>query len=139
MKKTIQAFTLLEVLVALAVASIGLAAVIKVAGGNAYNAQYLQERTLAQWVAMNQLAVVQGLNQLPDKGTTSGKDEIGGRTWYWQQEVKDAPINFVRKELAQLQTYLRTNLRQVEVRVYAEENHAENTLASVTTFIGQPQ
>jgi len=138
MKKSIQAFTLLEVLVALAVASIGLAAVIKVAGGNAYNAQYLQERTLAQWVAMNQLAVVQGLNALPEKGKTSGQEDLGGRTWYWRQEVKDARINLVRKELNQLETYLRKNLREVEVRVYTEERQDDNAIASVTTLVGQP-
>ena len=139
MNKTLQGFTLLEVLVALAVAGIGLAAVIKVAGGNAYNAQYLQERTLAQWVAMNQLAVVRGLNELPDKGKTSGQEELGGRTWYWRQEVKDAPINLVRKELNRLEDYLRKNLREVEVRVYVEEGQDENAIASVTTLIGQPQ
>ena len=138
MKKSIQAFTLLEVLVALAVASIGLAAVIKVAGGNAYNAQYLQERTLAQWVAMNQLAVVQGLNGLPDKGKTSGQEDLGGRTWYWRQEVKDAPINLGIKELKQLETHLRKTLREVAVRVYTEERQDDNAIASVTTLIGQP-
>ena len=139
MMKTLRAFTLLEVLVALAVASIGLAAVIKVAGGNAYNAQYLQERTLAQWVAMNQLAVIQGLDELPQKGKTSGKDELGGRTWYWRQEVRDAPVNLGGQDLKQLEAFLRNNLREVEVRVYAEEGEEENALATVTTLVGEPQ
>ena len=138
MMKSMHAFTLLEVLVALAVASIGLAAVIKVAGGNAYNAQYLEERTLAQWVALNQLAVTQGLNQLPQKGQTSGKDELAGRTWYWRQEVKE-PQKIAEGGLPQLQAYLQANLRQVEVSVYAVEGQEDNPLAIVTTLIGQAQ
>ncbi len=49
-------FTLLEVLVALAVLAIAMAALIKTGGENTRSAAYLRDKTLAQWVAMNVIA-----------------------------------------------------------------------------------
>jgi len=130
MRKNITGFTLLEVLVALAVASIGLAGVIKVAGGNAYNAQYLQEKTLAQWVAMNRMAEIRVTNQFPKVGTEKGDAEMAGRKWYWQQETKAAP--FPIPDIAK-------KLRQVEVSIYSDEGHKTAPLASLATFIANSQ
>ncbi len=130
MKKTISGFTLLEVLVALAVAGIGLAGVIKVAGGNAYNAQYLQEKTLAQWVAMNRIAEIRVKHEFPAIGSQKGDAELAGRKWYWQQETKAAP--FPIPGIAQ-------KLRQVEINIYTEDSNKASSLATLTTFIASPQ
>ena len=46
-------FTLVEVLVALSVIAIALAAVLKGASEGASSARYLRDKTLAHWVAMN--------------------------------------------------------------------------------------
>ena len=63
-------FTLLEVLVALAVVAIALGAGIKAAGSNIDNAAYLRDRTLAHWVAMNKLAEMETMKKFPSPGTT---------------------------------------------------------------------
>ena len=58
MKKIIRhqhAFTLLEVLVALAVLTLGLGTVIKVAGTQASQLAYLKDKTIALWVAIIKL------------------------------------------------------------------------------------
>ena len=49
----LQGFSLLEVLVALAILGISLGAAIKATSSSLGNAGYLQQRTLAHWVAMN--------------------------------------------------------------------------------------
>jgi general secretion pathway protein I len=60
----------------------------------------LNKKTLAQWVAMNQLelARLQNLrsNQLPSD-TLTGNEEMAGRRWYWQLEpVKTANAGFMQ-------------------------------------------
>ena len=128
MRKHLKGFTLLEVLVALAVAGIGLAGVIKVAGGNAYNAQYLQEKTLAQWVALNRITELRMTKQFPAIGKAKGDADMAGRKWYWQQETKAAPFQLPG---------IQKTLRQIEIDVYADEDRKTSSLATVTTFIAQ--
>lgn len=77
-------FTLLEVLVALAVLALALAAGIKAAGSNIDNSAYLRDRTLAHWVAMNKLTEMQVFNKFPATGTTErGSLLLAGSEWYW--------------------------------------------------------
>ncbi len=125
-KKGSKGFTLLEVLVALAVAGTGLAGVIKVAGGNAYNAQHLQNKTLAQWVAMNRIAEIQVKHEFPAIGEKKGDAEMADRTWYWHQETKAAPFPIPD---------IQRRLRQVEINIYADEAHKKAPLATLTTYI----
>lgn len=83
-------FTLLEVLVALAVAAIALAALAR-AGSQTLSAQaVLEERTLALWVADNVLGEMRletGL--LP--GRRQGQARMGERDWYWSALIQPAP------------------------------------------------
>lgn len=77
-------FTLLEVLVALAILALALAAGIKAAGSNVDNSAYLRDRTLAHWVAMNKLTEMQVFNKFPSPGTTEhGSLLLAGSEWYW--------------------------------------------------------
>lgn len=128
MRKNSTGFTLLEVLVALAVAAIGLAGVIKVAGSTAYNAQHLQNKTLAQWVALNQITELRVTKQFPPIGQAKGDSEMADRKWYWQQETKAAPLDL--PNIANI-------LRQVEINVYADKDHKTGSLTTITTFIAQ--
>jgi len=128
MKINSKGFTLLEVLVALAVASIGLAGVIKVAGGNAYNAQHLQNKTIAQWVALNRISEVRLSNEFPAIGQQKGEAEMLGNKWYWQQVTKAAPIP---------DPTVQQNVRQIEVDVYVDEDRKTGSLITVTTYIAK--
>jgi len=121
-------FTLLEVLVALAVAAIGLASVIKVAGSNAYNAQHLQNKTFAQWVAMNRIAELQLESALIPLEKKKGSEELMGRKWYWQQTVEDAS-RFIKEIQVQ-------NLRKIIINVYADEEGDTGSLATVEMLMG---
>ncbi len=91
-------FTLIEVLVALAVLAIALAAIVQGAGSNALNAVYLRDRTFAHWVALNQLAVLQLQTTWPESGTTDGSAVMAGREWPFEVTIKttaDADLNQV--------------------------------------------
>jgi len=62
-------FTLLEVLIALAVLAIGMIAVIGTAGTSTRTAAELKEETFAHWVAMNELASLRLSANWPSLGT----------------------------------------------------------------------
>ncbi len=82
-------FTLLEVLVALAIVAIALGAGIKAAGSNVDNVAYLRDRTLAHWVAMNKLAEMETMKKFPSPGTTErGTMLMAEHEWHWKVETK---------------------------------------------------
>lgn len=85
-----RAFTLIEVLVALAVVALALGALARTAG-NAAEVQYEAERrTLALWVASNRLAELE-LRALLEPGRTQGTTRLGGLDWRWQTDIQPAP------------------------------------------------
>lgn len=65
---TARGFTLIEVLVALAVVAVALAAGIRAAGSVTHGAQRLGDVTAAQWCADNQLAGLRLAQQFPGVG-----------------------------------------------------------------------
>lgn len=116
-----RAFTLIEVLVALVVVSIGMLAVIQAVGQTAGSSAYLRDKTLAHWVAMNQLTIMRLNPSPPTKGTTSGEAEMANRRWRWSAEVTQTPIE---------------SMLRIEIGVRAEEGGEDSQLASVTGFYG---
>ena len=72
-------FTLLEVLVALAVLAIGLGAIITAAGQSAGNVSYLRDRTLAAWVAENKLNELLLAQAWPKLSNIQGTAVMAGR------------------------------------------------------------
>ncbi len=82
-------FTLIEVLVALAVVAIGMAAVLESVLSSADSAVYLRDKTFAEWVALNQLSQTRLNAQAPSQGTTDGTLDYAGRKWRWRQDVSD--------------------------------------------------
>ena len=82
-------FTLIEVLVALAIVAIGMAAVLGAVGSSADTATYMRDKTLAEWIALNQVATTRLQQQLPSKGSSEGELDYAGRHWRWHQDVTD--------------------------------------------------
>jgi general secretion pathway protein I len=80
-------FTLIEVLVALTIVAVGMAAVMGALTSSASTAAYLRDKTFAQWVALNQIANLRLSGQQPPTGKSDGDTDFAGRTWHWQQEV----------------------------------------------------
>ncbi len=115
-------FTLVEVLVALAIISIALLAALRVAGAGTNGAGELRGRLLAGWVAENLLAEQRALAQWPSPGMQRGTQRQGGIDFSWREEVIATP---------------NSAFRRVDIHVYVapEESHS---LAHLTGFIVHP-
>lgn len=74
-------FTLLEVLVALAIFGLVAAAVLTASGRSLNNAGRLEQLTLAGWIADNRLTELQLAQPTPALGRESRELEYGGRQW----------------------------------------------------------
>ena len=75
-------FTLLEVLIALAILAILMSGLIKIAANNTRNLRFLENATIAEQVAQNRLLQLRLDEDKPEAG--DGWDEMAGRRWYWQ-------------------------------------------------------
>ncbi len=82
-------FTLIEVIVALAIVAIGMAAVLSTLSSSANTVYYLRDKTFAEWIALNRIAEVRLSGQLPGTGRSDGELDYAGRHWRWQQDVSD--------------------------------------------------
>jgi type II secretion system protein I len=70
-------FTLIEVLVALAILAVALAAAVRSTGVAADSTRQLKERLVATWVAQNRLAEYAVRPLFPDAGARQGTTEAG--------------------------------------------------------------
>lgn len=90
-------FTLLEVLVALTIIAVALAAAYRGAALATEGAQLLRTRTLAQWVAQNRIALAQLSEPWPEFGERSGETRQGGQPFLWREQVSGTPNPNLRK------------------------------------------
>ena len=88
------------------------------------NQAYLQERTLAQWVARNRLVEFQLDENWPNTGRDKDEAEFAGLEWIWQSEVKPTPDNDVRR---------------IDIRVWmvGADIDEEEPLATLSGFMGK--
>lgn len=86
--KGVRGFTLLEVLVALAIFGIVAAVVLTAAGRSLNNASRLETLTLAAWIADNRLTELQLQQPVPSIGRESRELEFAGRRWQTLSEVQ---------------------------------------------------
>jgi general secretion pathway protein I len=90
-------FTLIEVLVALAVVAVALSAGMRAIAQGADGASALKARTLAMWVAENRLAQAQLDDPAPAPGTTTGEEAQAGARFTWRRTVEASPNPAFRK------------------------------------------
>ena len=81
-------FTLLEMLVALAVFSLAALALVRLQGVTLRTAADLDSKALGQIVARNLMVEVQTDPIPPSVGQDDGNIENGGRRWHWSRVVK---------------------------------------------------
>ena len=115
-------FTLVEVLVALLIVALGLAALMTTISGAADQSGYLRDKTIAQWIAMNRIVEVR-LN-LQKFGQNNDKAEVkmGGRDWHYDTRYFNTSI---------------ASMRRIVVRVWAGKSDAKGSpLAEAIGFIG---
>jgi general secretion pathway protein I len=100
--KRARGFTLIEVLVALVIVAIALAAGIKAAGALTGNAERLTEISAAQWCAENLLTELRVTQQFPDIGESPFSCEQLGRTYGGNLKVSPTPNPQFRRVEAQV-------------------------------------
>jgi general secretion pathway protein I len=117
-------FTLLEVMVALAVLAIALAAMIKGVSDNANNAAYLRDKTFAQWVGMNVVNEQRLAGDWSDKSLQRGEEEMGQHTWYWSYKLSET---------------FDEDVRRLEVEVRGSEARDTSPLVTLVAFVPRPE
>ncbi|MGB0956109.1 MAG: type II secretion system minor pseudopilin GspI [Panacagrimonas sp.] len=122
MRRQASGFTLVEVLIAVAVLAIAMSAVISTMARQASNASYLREKTIAIWVAHNRLVEIQLQTEWPDTGKSDGEMQMADQDWRWETEVEKTPEE---------------ELRRVEVRVYHPDDETRASMAQLSAFIGR--
>ncbi len=91
-------FTLIEVLIALAILAIGLTALLKTSAENISQTNRVKEKTIKHWVAMQAINKIQmqNLSLRPGLPTTSYYKAFG-KTWYFQARLIPTKIKKVQK------------------------------------------
>jgi len=84
-------FTLIEVLVALAILAVALAASVRAANMAADGTLDLRERLLATWVAQDRLAIYATQPIWPETGSRQGNAEQAGTEFVWRETVSSTP------------------------------------------------
>jgi len=115
-------FTLIEMLVAMAILAVGMGAIIKAAAENASNASYMRDKEVARWVATDKLTEMQILAEWGNNETKTGEVDILKTTWYWT---------------ARIQKVQDPELRRVDVEVRRSKDQ-KSYLYSIAGFIGNP-
>jgi general secretion pathway protein I len=126
-------FTLVEVLVALLVLALALTAWQLRISGQLDSAGYLRDKTLAQWVAHDQLQylqLAQRLGQQLSTTTQRGSSTLAGRTWYWQSAAQ--PQALAATQQAGSNTLLQPPVPVVVSVAASSEELATNPLATLT-------
>jgi len=112
-------FTLVEVLVALAITAITLGAGMKAAGALTDNAQRLAEVTAAHWCADNALTALRLARQFPGTGDADFACQQLGRDYRGQLRTQGTP---------------NPNFRRVDAVVMDERGQV---LATISTIVGR--
>ena len=110
-------FTLVEVLVALAIFSIGVMALFHLRGESARSVTGLQARALAQIVAENRIIEALEFGAPLSIGVRDGELEMAARQWRWSEEISEAPDAAI-----------------LHVRVLVRAEDDDDILAEMTAF-----
>ena len=117
-------FTLIEVMVALTIIAIALASLIKASGNHTNSAGYLKSKTIAHYVAMNEIVQIQIDKAWPDLGSTDKSSDMAGVEWFWTREVEKTGDES-------------GNIRGLKYTVYLDDERTRS-LAQVQAFITNP-
>lgn len=120
MKSPVKGFTLIEIMVALAIITIALGAIIESTSASTSNAAYLREKTVASWVAMNQISLFRAKRQWGSTSNKTGTVDMAGAEWRWKMKITktDDP-----------------NMRRLDVDVYLADG--DSALASLSGFMAR--
>ena len=116
-------FTLIEVMLAMAIFSIAGIALLSAADNNFKNLSHLENKVLANWVASNQLVAMTLDPTWPPKNNKKGTVEMAGQEWFWLQKV--------------LKTENK-NMRAITIEIRNKEDE-KLAITSMVTYISKSQ
>ena len=96
-RRSRRGFTLIEVMVALLVITLGMGAVISTTGESGWKSSHLRESTIASWVAHNEIAQFRARRTWTDATRRSGDVEMANVTWEWEMTIKETPNTSIRE------------------------------------------
>ena len=114
-------FTLIEVMVALVIATLALVAVMASISQMIDAGTAMRDRTFASWIAQNRIAEMRLANTEPEVSETSGEVDYAGQEWGWTATVSETGVEF---------------LYRVDVAVSFAGS--DDIIRTVTGFIGEP-
>lgn len=94
---TQKGFTLIEIVIALAIVAIGVLAVAEAMNKHTQVAGSLEKRVMASWVAANQIALLSHdakINRIKE-GSSSEVVEMGGHKWRAQSKIRETDVERV--------------------------------------------
>jgi general secretion pathway protein I len=118
-------FTLIEVMIALAIFAIVSTTLIKNATQTVSQSRVIQERTMAQWIAESEMQTLRlrprTSENFPSQGTNLSSLTMGGREWQVEVDVRTTENELIRR---------------VEISVFDEQD-LDTTLANLSGFLGR--
>lgn len=115
-------FTLLEVMVAMAITALGLSATYYAVMQSIDAIDRLQEKTFAHWIAINRLTEMRLQQQVAETGENNGDLEYADQRWIWRSRVSKTGVD---------------NLYRVDIEV-SKENSPDDVVSDIVGFIGPP-
>jgi general secretion pathway protein I len=115
-------FTLLEALVALVIVSLGMMAVNMQLNQYAVTAIYIEQKTLASWIATNVLTELSVQADWPELSDSEDDIEFANRQWHYTVDISETQV---------------PNLRRADVAVSAADT-PEQVLHRVSALIEPP-
>ncbi|MCX7117544.1 MAG: GspI family T2SS minor pseudopilin variant LspI [Legionellales bacterium] len=93
-----KAFTLIEVLVALAIIAIALTALTKATSQNVATSAQIKEKSISHWVAMQGVTAIQlNLVQVHLNQEISEVTRMLGQRYYWRAKLMPTPVKSMQK------------------------------------------
>lgn len=114
-------FTLLEVLVAVSIVGLSLAAVVATMGQMIDSGNAMRERTYAAWIAQNRITEIRVRPVLPEVGNSTGTVEYANTEWTWRAVIAETGV---------------TDLYRIDVSVSLADDG--DPIRTVTGFVGPP-
>tara|TARA_R110001592_G_scaffold363371_1_gene685611 strand:- start:227468 stop:227926 length:459 start_codon:yes stop_codon:yes gene_type:complete len=124
LKRRLQAgFTLVEVMVALAVVAVALPALLVTLYQHVDATGYLRDKSIAQMVASNkfeELRILSTAGQSLLQGKDSGMASMADRDWYWWLESQPTEAN---------------NFYRIQIDITVDEERGETALYTLVAFL----
>jgi general secretion pathway protein I len=116
-------FTLLEAMVALVIVSLGMMAVNSMLNRYAAAAVFVEQKTLASWIATNKLTELSVGPVWPAVGESKEDVDFAGQKWHCEIKVEETPVK---------------NLHRVDVSVSLTSDATHHVVHKVSALIEPP-